>query len=61
MTMLRPVCSHRDIRFGSLMTPIAATALIDSARNGALLPLLLALPVLLLLITGARCGALANA
>ena len=43
------------------MTPIAATALIDSARNGALRPLLLALPVLLLLITGARCGALANA
>jgi len=38
----------------------AATALIDPARNGALPPLLLALPVLLLL-GGARCGALASA
>jgi len=43
------------------MTSIAVTALIESARNGALLPLLLALPALLPLIRGARCGALANA
>jgi hypothetical protein len=43
------------------MMSTAATAPFDKARIGALRPLLLALPVLLLLISGARCGALANA
>jgi len=44
------------------MTSTAAPAPIDPARNGAhRLLLLLALPALLLLISGARCGALANA
>jgi hypothetical protein len=43
------------------MTSTAATALIDLALHGVFRPLLLALPVLLLLISGARCGAFANA
>jgi len=42
------------------MTATATTALQDTALPTARRPLLLALP-LLLLLSGARCGALANA
>ena len=42
------------------MTPIAVATPIDAAPHGAARALLLVLP-LLLLLSGARCGALANA
>src|SRR5579862_581851 len=60
LTSRRPVCSYRDIRIVRTMTPTAAATPLDAAPHGAPRPLLLVLP-LLLLLSGAQCGALANA
>jgi hypothetical protein len=61
LTISSPVWSHRAIRLGSHdMTTDATITRIELLPPGAARVLLSVLP-LLRLLTGARCGALANA
>jgi hypothetical protein len=54
------MCSYRAIRLVRIMATNATPALYDAALNGAR-PLLLVLITGLLLLSGAQCGARANA